>query len=60
MVGPSGHVTATDISPAMIDKAKERLGLQPSITVAFSEFAFVSDESAGRRPGERVARATRR
>src|SRR5262245_874092 len=26
IVGPNGHVTAADIAPAMIEKARERLG----------------------------------
>ena len=34
MVGPSGHVTATDISPAMIEKAKERLGVVRNVAFA--------------------------
>jgi ubiquinone/menaquinone biosynthesis C-methylase UbiE len=33
-VGASGHVIATDISPAMLDRARERLGALPN--VAFS------------------------
>lgn len=33
-VGPSGHVTASDISPAMLARARERMGGSPN--VAFS------------------------
>ena len=27
-VGPTGHVTAADLSPAMLERARERLALQ--------------------------------
>ena len=30
-VGPTGHVTAADISPAMVGKARERLGKAPNV-----------------------------
>lgn len=30
-VGPTGHVTAADISPAMAEKARERLGKAPNV-----------------------------
>jgi ubiquinone/menaquinone biosynthesis C-methylase UbiE len=33
-VGPSGHVVATDLFPAMLDKARERLGALPNISFA--------------------------
>jgi len=33
-VGPSGHVAAADISPAMLDRARERLGALPNVTLA--------------------------
>src|SRR5689334_11451280 len=32
LVGSSGHVTASDISPAMITQARERLGLLTNVT----------------------------
>ena len=32
-VGPSGHVTAADISPAMVGKARERLGNSANVSV---------------------------
>jgi ubiquinone/menaquinone biosynthesis C-methylase UbiE len=32
-VGPTGHVTAADISPAMVGKARERLGKAPNAWV---------------------------
>ena len=32
-VGPTGHVTAADISPAMVEKARERLGHAPNASV---------------------------
>src|SRR5689334_8860697 len=36
-VGPSGHVTATDISPAMIAKARERLGGLPNVSFSIED-----------------------
>jgi hypothetical protein len=39
-VGPTGHVTATDVSPAMAEKARERLGKAPNASV------FVEDGQA--------------
>ncbi len=36
-VGPNGHVTAADISPAMIDKARERLGGLATVTLAVED-----------------------
>ena len=32
-VGPTGHVTAADVSPAMAEKARERLGKAPNASV---------------------------
>jgi ubiquinone/menaquinone biosynthesis C-methylase UbiE len=32
-VGPTGHVTAADVSPAMAEKARERLGKAPNVSV---------------------------
>ncbi len=48
IVGPMGHVTAADFSPAMVEKARERLGQLKNASVAvedgqalsFSERAF--------------------
>jgi ubiquinone/menaquinone biosynthesis C-methylase UbiE len=39
-VGPTGHVTAADVSPAMAGKARERLGNAPNASV------FVEDGQA--------------
>src|ERR1700753_3823117 len=39
-VGPTGHVIAADVSPAMVEKARERLGKAPSASV------FVKDGQA--------------
>ena len=36
-VGPAGHVTATDVSPAMADKARERLGNAPNVSVSVED-----------------------
>ena len=45
-VGPTGHVTAADISPAMAWKARERLGKVPnvSVTVEDGQALSFSDE----------------
>ena len=37
VVGPSGHVVAADISPAMLEKARERLGALPTVSFAFED-----------------------
>src|SRR5258708_19475509 len=39
-VGPTGHVTAADVSPAMAEKARQRLGKAPNASV------FVEDGQA--------------
>ena len=46
-VGPTGHVTASDVSPAMVDKARERLGNAPnaSASVEDGQALSFSDES---------------
>jgi ubiquinone/menaquinone biosynthesis C-methylase UbiE len=46
-VGPSGHVTAADLSPAMVEKARARLGKSSnvSISVEDGEALSFSDES---------------
>jgi ubiquinone/menaquinone biosynthesis C-methylase UbiE len=36
-VGPTGHVTAADISPAMVAKARERLGKAPNVSVSVED-----------------------
>ncbi len=36
MIGPSGHVTCADISPAMLERAKARL-IAPNLTVAVED-----------------------
>ncbi len=36
-VGPTGHVTAADISPAMLERARERLGGAPNASVAVED-----------------------
>jgi ubiquinone/menaquinone biosynthesis C-methylase UbiE len=36
-VGPTGHVTAADISPAMVGKARERLGKVPNVSVSVED-----------------------
>lgn len=37
VVGPSGHVTAVDISPAMVAKARERLGDAPNVSLSVED-----------------------
>ena len=46
-VGPTGHVTAADISPAMAGKARERLGKAPDVLVSIEDGQALSfsDES---------------
>jgi ubiquinone/menaquinone biosynthesis C-methylase UbiE len=46
-VGPTGHVTAADISPAMAEKARERLGKAPNVSVSVEDGQGLSfpDES---------------
>jgi ubiquinone/menaquinone biosynthesis C-methylase UbiE len=36
-VGPTGHVEAADISPAMAGKARERLGKSPNVSVSVED-----------------------
>ena len=36
-VGPRGHVTAADVSPAMVAKARERLGAAPNVSVSVED-----------------------
>src|SRR5579863_7517697 len=36
-VGPTGHVTAADISPAMAGRARERLGEVPNVSVSVED-----------------------
>jgi ubiquinone/menaquinone biosynthesis C-methylase UbiE len=46
-VGPTGNVTASDLSPAMVDKARERLGDAPNTSVSVEDGQALSfiDES---------------
>jgi ubiquinone/menaquinone biosynthesis C-methylase UbiE len=46
-VGPDGHVTAADLSPAMVEKARARLGRSSNVSVAVEEGQALSfpDES---------------
>jgi ubiquinone/menaquinone biosynthesis C-methylase UbiE len=36
-VGPTGHVLAADISPAMVERARERLGGRPNVSFAVED-----------------------
>src|ERR1700730_14023651 len=36
-VGPTGHVMAADVSPAMVEKARERLGNAPNASVSVED-----------------------
>lgn len=36
-VGPAGHVTAADVSPAMVDRARQRLAGAPNAVVAIED-----------------------
>ena len=46
-VGPTGHVAAADISPAMAEKARERLGRVPNVSISVEDGQGLSfpDES---------------
>jgi ubiquinone/menaquinone biosynthesis C-methylase UbiE len=46
-VGPTGHVTASDLSPAMVDRARERLGNAPNASASVEDGQALSflDES---------------
>jgi ubiquinone/menaquinone biosynthesis C-methylase UbiE len=46
-VGPTGHVTAADVSPAMAEKARERLGeaRNASVLVEDAQALSFSDET---------------
>src|SRR3954452_17494121 len=46
-VGPSGHVVATDLFPAMLDKARERFGPLPHVSFAVEDVQALTfaDES---------------
>ncbi len=46
-VGPSGHVTAADLSPAMVEKARARLGKSSNVSVSIEngQALSYSDES---------------
>jgi ubiquinone/menaquinone biosynthesis C-methylase UbiE len=46
VVGPTGHVTAADISPAMVAKARQHLGDAPNVSLS------VEDGQALRFPDE--------
>jgi ubiquinone/menaquinone biosynthesis C-methylase UbiE len=47
VVGPGGHVTAADISPAMVEKARARLGKSSNVSVSVEDGQALSfsDES---------------
>jgi ubiquinone/menaquinone biosynthesis C-methylase UbiE len=36
-VGPTGHVVAADVSPAMLDRARERLGALPNVSLSVED-----------------------
>src|SRR5258708_873138 len=46
VVGPSGHVTAADLSPAMAEKARERLGKAPNTSVSVEDGQALSFSDA--------------
>jgi ubiquinone/menaquinone biosynthesis C-methylase UbiE len=37
LVGPAGHIVAADVSPAMVAKARERLGHLPNVAFAVED-----------------------
>jgi ubiquinone/menaquinone biosynthesis C-methylase UbiE len=46
VAGPSGHVTAADLSPAMVEKARERLGKAPNTSVSVEDGQALSFSDA--------------
>src|SRR5271166_2708146 len=46
-VGPSGHVMAADVSPAMVKKASERLGKAPNVSVSVEDGQALSFANSG-------------
>src|ERR1700704_6292246 len=42
VVGPTGHVTAADLSPAMLGNARERLGRYGNCSIAVEDGQFLS------------------
>ena len=51
-VGPTGHVTAADLSPAMAEEERKRLGKAPNVSVAIEDgqalWGVVREPSASR------------
>ena len=45
-VGPTGQVTAADISPAMVGRARERLGKAPNVSVSVEDGQALSFSDA--------------
>ena len=45
-VGPTGHITAADISPAMVGKARERLDKPPNVSVSAEDGQALSFSDA--------------
>ena len=46
-VGPLGHVVATDLFPAMLEKARERLGHLPNVAFAVEDGQALKREPRG-------------
>src|ERR1700726_4802119 len=46
-VGPTGHVMAADVSPAMVEKAREGLGKAPNASVSAEEGEGLSFAASG-------------
>jgi ubiquinone/menaquinone biosynthesis C-methylase UbiE len=42
IVGPTGHVTAADISPAMVEKARGRLGMAQNVSIVIENAQALS------------------
>jgi ubiquinone/menaquinone biosynthesis C-methylase UbiE len=50
VVGPTGHVTGADISPAMIAKARERLGGSPNLSFVVEDGQSLSSPTGASTP----------
>jgi ubiquinone/menaquinone biosynthesis C-methylase UbiE len=46
VVGPRGHVTATDVAPAMVDRARRRLAASPNASVMVEDGQSLSFDEA--------------
>jgi protein-L-isoaspartate O-methyltransferase len=58
-VGPTGHVMAADLSPAMAQKARDRLGKAPNASVSVEDGHAQTTRSSGLAFTARVSKTKR-